>query len=171
MRSHVIFISLLVLVVVALLLSSSCRTSSTESRAQLATDTSANQKTANTYASNSNSKNETEQRIRLLPIDEGSEDPSFQNFRNQLLVAVKNRDQGSVLRVLDPAINNGYDIEPGIREFRKRWRPEDSESSIWDVLLTILSGGGVFTERDGHRQFCGPCGLRLFSSFRTELTP
>ena len=156
MRSHMNFISLLILVSVALWLPSSCQTSSTESKSQPATASGANQKSTNTFASNSSSKKETEQRIKLLPVDEGNEDPSFQNFRNQLLIAVRNHDEGAILGVLDPAINNGYDIESGIKEFRKRWKPEDPESSMWDVLATILSGGGTFTERSGHRQFCGP---------------
>lgn len=155
MKSHLESNSFVVLVSVAFILSSGCHPSTAESRDQLPNAT-ASQRGATAAASKNNSEKDTEQGIKLLPIDEGSEDSSFQNFRNQLLVAVRNRDKDFIMRVLQPGINNGYDIDGGIREFSKRWRPEDPESSVWDVLSTILIGGGSFNERDGEREFCGP---------------
>lgn len=169
MKPHLTSNLFVILVSVALLLSSSCQTPSTESRAQLATDTPANQKSAKTSGSNSNSEKDTKQRIKLLPIDEGSGDPSFQNFRNQLLVAVRNHDQDFIMGVLHPAIKNGYDTESGINEFRKRWKPEDPESSVWHVLSSILIGGGTFSERDGHREFCGPYVVSQWSNVVQQL--
>jgi hypothetical protein len=169
MKSHLDSNSFVIFLPVALLLSSSCQTSTTESRAQLATDTTANQKSVKTSASRSNSEKDTEQRIKLLPVDEGSGDPSFQNFRNHLLVAVRKHDQDFILRVLHPAIKNGYDIEAGVHEFRQRWKPEDPESSIWDVLSSILTGGGSFIKRDGHREFCGPYVVSQWSNVVRQL--
>lgn len=158
-----------ILVSVAFLLSISCQPSTTESRSQLATDATANQKSAQTSASNSHSRKDKEQTIKLLPVDEGSGDPSFQNFRNELLVAVSDHDRRLILEVLHPAINNGDDIEPGINQFSKRWNLEDPESSIWDVLSTILKGGGSFSERDGHREFCGPYVVSQWSNVVQQL--
>lgn len=165
MNSHFISSSYVILVCVGLLLSASCQPSTTESRSNPA----ANQNNATISASNSNSQKDMDQGIKLFPVDEGSEDPSFQKFRNHLLAAVKRHDHNVILEALDPEIKNGYDIEAGIDEFRKRWKPEDPESSVWDVLSTILMGGGSFTKRNGHREFCGPYVVSQWSNVVQEL--
>lgn len=94
--------------------------------------------------------------LKLLPLDEGSQDLTFEKFRNDLLAAVQRRDVDFILAALHPVINNGYDIEPGVDEFRKRWSPQDSKSSVWDVLESILTGGGSFAKNNSEREFCGP---------------
>ena len=59
--------------------------------------------------------------VKLLPVDESNLDSSFQEFRNQLTVAVRNYDKEILFSVLDRNIDNGYDIERGVPEFKKLW--------------------------------------------------
>lgn len=169
MKSNLNSAVVVVFLLVATLFFSSCQTSTTELRAKPATDTAAKQKSEKASVANSKSERNTEKRIKLLPVDEGSGDPSFQNFRNQLLIAVRRHDQDFILRVLHPAIKNGYDIETGVDEFKKIWRPEDAESSLWEVLSSILTGGGSFTRRDGHKEFCGPYVVSQWSNVVQQL--
>ncbi|HSE17217.1 MAG TPA: hypothetical protein VLB46_09185 [Pyrinomonadaceae bacterium] len=126
----------------ALSLCAGCHLSTNESRAQIAN------------VGNQKSLSASRDEIKLLPVDESNLDPSFQEFRNQLINAVRNRDKVFVLTVLAQDIKNGYDIEPGVNEFRRRWRPSDPESSVWHVLTGVLAGGGSFN--NSHTQFCGP---------------
>lgn len=92
--------------------------------------------------------------LKLLPVDESSLDPSFQQFRDQLMIAVTNHDKQFILSVLDPKLDNGYDIEAGINEFQRRWQLDDPENSVWYVLKSILAEGGSFNE--SRTEFCGP---------------
>ena len=154
--------SLLILVPIAFLPAAGCYLSPTESRAQLRPD-SGSQKKAIMSASHPS--------IKLLPVDEGGKDASFENFRNQLLEAVRNHDTNFLAGVLDPHIANGYDIEEGTREFKQRWRVEDPQSPVWDVLSTILTGGGSFSEHNGQMEFCGPYVVSQWSNVVRQLPP
>lgn len=97
-----------------------------------------------------------EQRIKLSPVDEGRQDPSFQRFRDSLLEAVRRHDKDFLLGVLHPSIENGYDLKVGVDEFKKLWEPQDPNSPVWSVLSSALTGGGSFTKRADAREFCGP---------------
>lgn len=91
--------------------------------------------------------------LKLLPVDESNLDASFQEFRNQLTIAVNTFDKEFLLSVLDRKVDNGYDIEPGVNEFKKIWKL-DSDTSVWKVLSGILAEGGTFNE--SRTEFCGP---------------
>jgi hypothetical protein len=151
MKLDLRFYSFLILALMHLLFGG-CQLSTPASRAQKPTAVTTQKSVA--LSQHGGSDKEQPPTIKLLPIDEGSANSSFQNFRNQLLNAVENRDKDFVIGVLDPDIKNGYDIEQGINEFRKRWNLEDPESSLWDVLSRILRGGGSFKNRQ--TEFCGP---------------
>jgi len=89
---------------------------------------------------------------KLYPIDEGPKDPSFQAFRDKLIEAAKNRDMKFVLSILDPKIQNSFGGDGGVEEFKKQWKPGNSDSELWNVLLKILSMGGSLSENE----FCAP---------------
>jgi len=96
------------------------------------------------------------QPIKLFPVDEGLKNPSFADFRDKLLTAVKNHDTEFVLSVLDRNIINGSDTEPGIKEFRTQWQLDQREGKLWETLLTILTMGGSFRAIEGNQEFCAP---------------
>ena len=83
---------------------------------------------------------------RLEPLDEASKDPSFVKFRQELLEAVERRDARYVLGILDPTIHNSFGGDGGIEEFKTRWKPERSDSKLWDELRKVLTHGGAFED-------------------------
>lgn len=151
-----------------LIMSTACETPTSQSTNQLPASSVAKKSPGVTALdSNANAQERNPLQIKLLPMDEGERDKSFREFRNRLLAAVHRHDANQMLSVLHPGIENGYDIEAGVGEFKRRWKPEDPESSIWDVLSSILTGGGSFT--DDHREFCGPYVVSNWSSVVQQL--
>jgi hypothetical protein len=93
---------------------------------------------------------------RFLPVDEAGKDPSFVAFRNQLRDAVRRRDSRSVMSVVDPKIEMGFDGNAGIGDFKRIWKPERKESDLWPVLDQVLAMGGTFEKSNGRLEFCAP---------------
>lgn len=95
--------------------------------------------------------------IKLIPVDEGPEDPSFAEFRRDLLIALQNRDEPVLLSILDKNIRNAHDGERGLAEFRKMWELDQTDSAIWDELTTVLKMGGSFRlSKEEGKEFCAP---------------
>lgn len=95
--------------------------------------------------------------FRLPPVDEASRDPTFAEFRDRLIAAVKARDAKGV-------INSSVD------ELRRRFQrlslPKSAfagpryEDADWVELEELLSLGGSFTttrgSKTGRLEFCAP---------------
>ena len=94
--------------------------------------------------------------LKLLPIDEASQDPSFEKFRNKLVAAAKDHDANSILSVLDPHILNSFGGSGGIKEFRAQWKLDEPRSEFWNTLITVLRMGGSFSNNEGKKEFCAP---------------
>ena len=80
---------------------------------------------------------------QLLPVDEASEDESFELFRAELMQAVENEDTEFLLDVVSPDIITGFGRRSGIEDFKERGI-ENSESQLWQELGTVLKLGGEF---------------------------
>jgi hypothetical protein len=110
-----------------------------------------------TYASFSSSTVPQQQpSLKLLPVDEASQDPAFEKFRDQLLTAAYNHDRTFVKSVLDKHILNSLGGSGGIKEFEERWNLDRGGDELWITLTQILSQGGSFSDEQGERQFCAP---------------
>jgi len=133
------------IVVIALLLQLGCQTSQ-----------SANSETRKEPRLGNETKGVAAESVKLLPVDEGSQDSSFVAFRNRLLTAVKTHDVAFVLSSLDQNIVNGSDAEHGLREFKNQWQLDLGEERLWETLATILGMGGSFRVSEGHKEFCAP---------------
>jgi hypothetical protein len=83
---------------------------------------------------------------RLLPSDEGQQDPSFHAFRQKLLEAISRKDARFLLSIVDPNIQISFGGEEGIQAFREVWKPEDVNSEIWNTLAQLFRLGGTFGE-------------------------
>lgn len=95
--------------------------------------------------------------VKLIPVDEGPEDPSFAEFRRDLLVALQTHDERFVLSILDKNIRNAQDGERGLAEFKKLWEFDQPDSAFWDELTTVLKMGGSFRlSKDEGKEFCAP---------------
>lgn len=106
------------------------------------------------------------QATRLVPVDQAAQDPSFVQFRKQLIDAARRHDERFVLSVVDPKIKNGFGGNDGIAEFRKFWRPERPNSPLYDTLVSMLRLGGTFSDVEGEREFCAPY---VFSTFPQDV--
>jgi hypothetical protein len=147
------FSAIVLSVAMPLLSLSSCQPSAGHVDAQFPTNTTSGQ---DRLASPTTNSEQAEVRIKLFPVDEGGQDPSFQQFRDYLLDAVRRKNTDFLLGVLHSRVENGYDLKAGADEFKKRWEPQDPDSPVWSVLSSALTGGGSFTKRADITEFCGP---------------
>jgi hypothetical protein len=92
---------------------------------------------------------------RLEPVDEGSTDPTWRAFRARFMATLRNHDRDTLLRLIDPEIAISFGNETqGIDGFRREWHlDERANSNVWEVLSSLMSLGGTFTDRDS---FCAP---------------
>jgi hypothetical protein len=79
---------------------------------------------------------------RLLPVDDAASSPDFFSFRAHLLSAIVRKDVAVLLAVVDPNIKNGFGGDDGKAAFEREWRPAAADSTVWEVLATILALGG-----------------------------
>src|SRR5215471_15246263 len=94
---------------------------------------------------------------KLLPVDEGSKDPTFKAFRDALIDAVKRKDTQFVLGGVAPDILNDFGGGNGIQNFKTKWRlGKTEESKLWAELDTVLSMGGSFRVEEDKKTFWAP---------------
>lgn len=96
---------------------------------------------------------------RLTPVDDGANDPGWQQFRKQLLAIVERRDVKRLVALLDPNIRNSMGAKPGVRMFVEQWALADkgqADSPLWRELRLILELGPAWMEIDGDKQLCAP---------------
>lgn len=96
----------------------------------------------------------------VKPVDEAAKDASFFVFRAKLIEAVKRRDARYVVSVLDPKIENGFDGNGGIEEFREQWKIDRPDSPFWNQFAPVINNGGVFEENG--KLFTAPYLYALF---------
>lgn len=95
----------------------------------------------------------------VRPVDEGAKDKSFSAFRAELIEAVKKHDKKYLLGVLDPNIKSSFGGDGGIKEFKEYWKIDGSNSKLWDELLTALTNGGLFFDKN---TFTAPYSFKAF---------
>lgn len=109
------------------------------------------------------------QALKLYPIDEGSQDTSFEVFRKKLLEATRKHDGNFVLSILEPKIINSSDGVRGIEEFKETWKIDQPDSRLWETLTDTLSLGGTFSPGTGHKEFCAPYVTTRWQEIVSEL--
>lgn len=85
---------------------------------------------------------------KVLPVDEGPNDPAFAAFRDSVLRIVAARDTSALLALVAPDIKNSFGGDGGPAEFRAQWRLGEPDSELWGVLDDILRHGGRFAGPD-----------------------
>ena len=91
-----------------------------------------------------------------MPVDQALRSPSFLAFRDQLLIAAREKNAEAVLKAVSPTIRTTFGNGGGIQEFQDIWHPEDETSALWVELPEILALGGSFTDGTQMRNFCAP---------------
>lgn len=101
---------------------------------------------------------------KLYPVDEAPLDTAFFVFRENLRIAVIDKNIFGVMETVDENIKVGSGSEEGLAAFATTWGLETEEktqqSELWSVLKETLSKGGTFD--NNRRRFVAPY---VFSSW------
>ena len=94
---------------------------------------------------------------KLMPVDDGSADPSWVQFRNWLLQALQRGDRRALISILDANILNPLEAPRGIAVFRKIWDLEGKDERLMRELPLVLQLGSVWYQpKGGTRLLCAP---------------
>lgn len=98
-----------------------------------------------------------EREMPFAPIDEGAKDALWQAYKSRLLAALEARNRQALIAAIDPNVDNGPEVQRGIKEFRRRWNLDQDKSPIWEELRKAVSLGGAYVKGErGQRRFCTP---------------
>src|SRR5689334_20012540 len=86
------------------------------------------------------------QKSKFPPKDESGKTPELSKFVKELKEIIKNKDSQKLLTILHPEIKFDFDEGTGIEKFKKNWKPEDKNSSLWPIMNKIVGLGGVFSK-------------------------
>lgn len=81
---------------------------------------------------------------KFPPKDESGKTPELHKFVKELKEIIKNKDSNKLLAIVHPEIKIDFDEGIGIEKFKKNWRPEDKNSSLWPIMNKVVGLGGVF---------------------------
>lgn len=87
---------------------------------------------------------------QLHPVDEASQNESFKRFREELAVAIKNKDLDFLKQHLEKNIKYSFGADSGINGFLQAWNlDKDPEHSLfWVELEKVITLGGTFDSRN-----------------------
>lgn len=107
------------------------------------------------------------ERVTLEPVDDAGKEPSFVEFRTNLLQALARRDVAALEAAIHPEVKTDFGGGTGLADFRRQWgldRDPDA-SPVWDVLTDILNLGGIMTGGgDGPRLYTAPYVYALYNA-------
>jgi len=99
----------------------------------------------------------TDAQRKLLPVDEGSADASWVQFRAWLLESLRRGDRRALVSIVDPNILNPLEAPRGIAEFRKLWDLEGKDGRLLRELSSALQLGSAWYQPKGNvRLLCAP---------------
>ncbi|MGA7616928.1 MAG: hypothetical protein WBX15_17290 [Thermoanaerobaculia bacterium] len=101
---------------------------------------------------------------QLPPVDQAPSDPTFMDYRRDLLATVMRHDAHQLESFLASDIRLGFGPrDHGLEMFRQRWNPSTPASPLWSVLQDVITHGGVFEQTpDGRRRFWAPYWFKTF---------
>lgn len=82
---------------------------------------------------------------KYLPPNESIKDSSLKMFLVQFKSAVQKKDTAFIYAMLSSNIKNDFGGSGGIKEFKKIWKLEKSNSSFWYYMNRVLSMPGCYT--------------------------
>jgi hypothetical protein len=90
-------------------------------------------------------------RARQCFVDEGSKDPGFMKFRQQLLEVARKRDIAALLRLTADDVQ--FSGEEGKAKFASSYLSDQHAPTVFKALDELLRLGGIF---EGPDMFCAP---------------
>ncbi len=85
------------------------------------------------------------QERKFPPPSESIQDSSLKMFLVQFKSAVQKKDTAFIYAMLSSNIKNDFGGSGGIKEFKKIWKLEKSNSSFWYYMNRVLSMSGCYT--------------------------
>ena len=80
--------------------------------------------------------------IRLYPVDDSARDPAFNSFVKRLRAVVETRNSNGLRKLVDPEVVSGpAEDDTGWEKLAVKWKPDDSNSSLWSALSDLLELG------------------------------
>lgn len=92
----------------------------------------------------------------LLPVDESNIDESFKVFKEELKLAIENKNLNFVLKSLDKEVFNSFGGNEGIEGFKEYWQINNNETDLWEIIDEVISLGGSFSEDEEVKIFTAP---------------
>jgi hypothetical protein len=102
---------------------------------------------------------------RLPPPENGPADSGLISLLASMRRIAESRDAAALTRLMRPDFRVEFDVGKGPLAFRRHWRAESRESSVWGVLGKALAMEGAFCMPS---LFCIPY---LYVSFPRDLDP
>jgi hypothetical protein len=100
---------------------------------------------------------------KLKPKDESTLDSSFISFKNELLIAIKNKDSLFIYSILSDKILVGFDMDGmGVNAFKREWKPYKQDSELWNELNESIIRGCIKNKYEGYSCFICPYMHALF---------
>lgn len=102
----------------------------------------------------------------VRPVDQAKQDPSFYQFREELIAAAERHDAAFILGIVDPKIELSFGGDAGIADFKRIWKINAKDSPFWDEFLRVIKNGGNFRGKGARKIFFAPY---TFESFPEDL--
>lgn len=94
---------------------------------------------------------------KLLPVDDGSADASWVQFRAWLLETLQRGDRQALAGIVDPNVLNALEAPRGIAEFRKMWDLDGTGTRLLrDLSAHLQLGSAWYTPKKSARLLCAP---------------
>ncbi|HTD90971.1 MAG TPA: hypothetical protein VK663_09930 [Burkholderiales bacterium] len=94
---------------------------------------------------------------KLMPVDEGSTDASWVQFRSGLLESLRRGDRRALAGIIDANILNPLESPRGIAAFRKMWDLDGKDEHVTRDLSAMLQlGSAWYQPKKGARLLCAP---------------
>lgn len=81
---------------------------------------------------------------KMLPVDEGSADASWVQFRGWLLDTLRRDDRRALAGVIDANVLNPMEAPRGIATFRKLWELDGKDDRLLRELAVVLQMGSAW---------------------------
>ena len=94
---------------------------------------------------------------KLPPVDEGSTDATWVQFRATLLESLQRGDRRALAGIIDANVLNALETPRGIAEFRKMWDLDGTDNRLLrDLSISLQMGSAWYQPKKSARMLCAP---------------
>ena len=94
---------------------------------------------------------------KLPPVDEGSADATWVQFRAALLDSLQRGDRRALAGIIDANVLNALETPRGIAAFRKMWDLDGTDNRLLrDLSVSLQMGSAWYQPKKSVRMLCAP---------------